>query len=382
MASHFLCGAECLVLTNGSGTGTRHWNAPTGTIATVTTVPPGSGGNAFRFNAAAASVYHSLTLAQGIVVGRVWFRYATLPSANTGIAYATGAGGAVQVRCGSGGQVFLAVGASTFNIGSPISTGEWHVIDFQFDTSTATLAGKARMDGQNEQSGSVAGTAGNFTAFRLGVVAAVTADMYADDLILGNATTDYPFPDMYINGYTVGTTSGTHNQTAGDLKDQTATNITNGDSSGGKVDELPGNTTDYVAQTVLRTSTYWEGIYATSGITGAPIAVEQMVGVTSSASTGNQQKAQLYDGTTATDSYSIATVGSTSLVPFTKHWRQSPSATAWTVTQIQAARIRWGFSGDVTPNPRLTSTVLEVAFPRRSARGRVVGQAVNRAGTF
>ena len=387
MATQFLCGAECEVVTNSSGTGTRHWNAPTDTVEVSSTVRSGTlGARSFRFNATAAK-YHSLTVAQTIIVGRVWFKFDTLPSATTGIVYATGAGGATQVRCDSSGQLIVQSGTTTVNLGSTISTGDWHSLDFRFDNSTSTMYAKARLDdGADEQEASLASTSGNFTSFRMGVIASATADLFTDDLVLANASGDYPLSGYEIAGYGIQTTSGTHNQTTGDLKDASSTNITNGDSSGGFVDELPGNTTDYVAQVVNRSTTYWEGVYATSGATQAPAIVEQVIGLVAATSSTNNQKSQLYDGTSAADAYSAATVGSTSVRWFRGFWSSAPSGGAWTLTKFQGARIRWGFSTDTNPNPRITSSILEAAFipvtGGRSVGPRTMLQAVKRAGAY
>src|SRR5678816_1434818 len=59
------------------------------------------------------------------------------------------------------------------------------------------------------------------TAFswQVGSPNSTTMDVVFDDIMFSNTSADYPIADGFIVGYPILTTSGTHVQTAGDLKD-------------------------------------------------------------------------------------------------------------------------------------------------------------------
>lgn len=357
MAVQFVCGAECKIVTGASGT--NHWNSVTGT-PTIGTAEPGGGTGSFSWSASAVTIFHQLTLSQAVLAGRVYIQLSALPAGNMSILRAqNGSGDSMDYRVSSGGSVFQAInGASVGTLGT-VTTATWYRIDFLIDNTTTAITMKGRLDGGTEASGGATGVGSTLTFFRVGVITTgMTTVMLGDHLILGNASGDYPFGAGQVTGY-VPTSTGAHNQTAGDLVDHVPANVTNGDGSWADIDELPANTTDFVAQAVIRTTTYAEYVYGTSGATGAPRGVEQVVSVQGGAA--NTEKAQLYDGTTAVDAYAL-TATAAGITNRTTQWASPPSGGSWTNGQFTALRIRWGFSNDVTPNPQLSSTVVEAEF--------------------
>ncbi len=370
MAVQFVCGAECKVVTGAAGSG-RHWNANTGTI-TTTTGEPGGGSFAFDFNSSAATLFHTLTLAQNVLAGRFYLKFTTIAAANVTIFRGLNASGdSVDIRISSAGQIFLSInGNAGVNIGSPISTGAWHYVDFVMDTTSTSATLKGALDGGTQQTNNGTLAATGLTGIRVGIITSSTSRWAMDHLILGNASGDFPFGAGRVTGYAVNTTSGTHN-TPADFTLSSGGSPSNGDSSGSLVQDLPGDTTSHVDQTTIGTGAYWEGVYATSAETGTPRGVEQVVSIFAANTSADTQKAQLFDGTTASDTYALGTVGSASVINLTKQWASAPSG-AWTNALLKATRIRWGFSDDVTPIPSLTSTILEAEFAPAAAAASLI----------
>lgn len=360
MAVQFDCGAECGIIIGAAGS--NHYNAPTGTIAIGSSINPlGPGTKSFDFNATATTLFHVRTLAQNIFAGRFYFQWSGFSSGNLTFFRALNASGdSIDIRISSTGQVFLSInGNAAVNIGSPVVVGQTHYVDFVLNASALAATLKGNLDGENEATNSGTLVATGITAIRIGIINSTTARWFMDDFIHGDALTDYPFGPGYVTGF-VPTATGTHNQTAGDLKSQVPANITNGDGTWANVDEQPANTTDFTAQVVIRTTTYAEYIYGgTAVINEVPRAVEQVIAV--AGGVANTEKAQLFDGTTAADAYALAATA-VAVTNRTKQWVTSPSGGAWTPALFKALRIRWGFSNDVTPNPQLTSTIIEAEF--------------------
>jgi hypothetical protein len=344
---------------------------PGGTTApTIQTTYARNGGSAARVTLTAAACNYSVP-ASGVTtlcVSRYYLYFASLPAGSVDVNSIKVNAATDCVLSFNHATGKLAVGAwgGAKQDGSlTIAAGQWYRIDARVNVVANPWVIDWQIDGVDQGSYSPAVAADSAAgSISLGIYStARTIDYAIDDIIVSATTGDYPIGPGTVVGYTVGNTSGTHNQTAGDLKDNGGTNLANGDGTGANINEATPDTTSYIAQVVIRTSSYAEYIYATSGATVAPIGVQQTVGITSSSTAANTQKAQLWDGTSAADTYASGTVGSTSIVYRTKCWAAAPSTGAWTLAKLQASRIRWGFSSDITPNPRLTWTALEAAFP-------------------
>lgn len=365
MAAYAACGGECRIVTGAAGTSPkRHWTSISGTPGIeTTTIEPGGGSAALSFPPN-AFITQAIPAGKRTFTARFYFRWVgALPSALCTIMRYTVTGNSTNIRVQPSGQVLIQHNGVSTNVGSPITADTWHYVDFRVDFSANPWTAAAALDGGTSVPATNAALAAiDMTSYDIGQRNTTTETLLIDHFIIYDDNAVYPIGPGYIKGYVPGATSGTHNQTAGDLKNEVPANITNGDASSLKIDELPANTTDYVAQTVIRTSTYYEAAYATSGETATPRAVEQVVSVVSSAATADTQKAQLYDGTSAADAYALATAGATTPINYSTMWGSAPSGGAWTLGKFQAAKIRWGFSDDVTPNPRLTSTILEAEF--------------------
>lgn len=254
-------------------------------------------------------------------------------------------------------------------LGPAVSTGQLYIIDLKVDASTTTI--DWAVDGSAQSQFSIGGSTGTYDAIFIGHrstsrLAYGTCTFYVPWVVISTTAGDYPLDVTRVVGYRVGNTSGTHNQTAGDLKEHGGSNLTDGDGTGADLNETTApDTTSYIYQGVSRATSYAEYIYASSGADAAPIGVEQTVAVIGAGAGTNKQKAQLYDGTSAADAYAYATTAAT-LTFHRKCWAAPPSGGAWTLAKLQACRLRWGFSDDVDPVPRLTWTIIEAALPDAS----------------
>lgn len=373
---NFICGAECQITSaqmSGLVNGVGHFFAAQGDptkITVDTTVFDANGGVAswkFDTSVAANNAYMNFTQP---VAGKkqtlsAKIRIGAAPGVLSTLIQANNASGSLSVLLTTGRQLQVQAGASVaVNFGTVLTVNTWYKIDVAFDVSTGTASITAMLDGANQGQSTAALASANFSEVRVGSATATSqVQFWADQLTGTDDTANYPSEVIFVKAFGVGVTSGTHNQTAGDFKDSAAANITNGDSSGGLIDEIPLSTADYVAQTVLRTTSYYEAIYNTSTATKAPLAVTQIVNTVMASAASGTQKAQLYDGTTAADTYATTAASVTTVKNGTKGWAVTPSGGAWTLAVFQTLRLRWGFSGDVTPNPRLVNTILEAAFP-------------------
>lgn len=358
MANLWNCGAECGITGDVAGVD-RHLNSKTGTPTIETTiVEPGGGSKAFRFTATGTAVTSRLDLSVNILTGRFYLYVAgSLPVANCTIFRAQNAAGdSLDIRVLTTGSIVAQVNATTSTTLGTVTVNTWNYVDFTYDATTTPGSIKAILNGGTERTVSAALTGTGLTFCRFGVITATTCDVVLDHIRLTDSVTEYPIGPGYVAGF-VPTSTGTHSQTAGDFQDDGAANITNGDGSWAKLDELPGNTTDYIAQAVINGSGYVEYVYGTPSL--VPRSVEQVLSVTGG--TANTQKAQLYDGVSASDMYAL-TATAAALQTWTKNWASPPSGGSWTAALLAALRIRWGFSGDVTPNPRLTNTLIEAEF--------------------
>jgi hypothetical protein len=370
------------------------WSGAAGGTWTVDTGTVHSGVNAFKVvTAGAESEVTALPVvfsSPAIVVLSIAINLHATPSADCVLfeCHSSGAGNSV-LFCYDKTAGKIAVAAYNAWAGRTVSAATltldvWHVIQFRANLTAKTV--DWMVDGTAQTQHSLGGSAGNFADFNIGhrssaTVAYATQTCYYDDIVLSTTSDDYPLNIGPVIGYLVGNTSGTHNQTAGDLKEHGTANLTNGDATGADINGACNQTSAYVYQGVSRATTYAEYIYATSAETRVPIGVEQTVAYIGAAAGTNKQKAQLYDGTSSADAFAYVTTAAT--VWWSRMcWAAAPSTGAWTLAKLQACRLRWGFSDDIDPVPRLTWTYLEAAFSSIvnpaavTATGTGAGQAV------
>lgn len=383
MAYLALCGAECRSLDMPTtGADVRH---PVkclnlAEISVITSGLSGAGGSAaYRVSSSTAITWFGIAkaLAAGTkqLAGHFRFRINTVaPSAVAQIMQISAAAtnlrvetsGALTIRCNnSATTTVLAAGVMAANT--------WYYVEWKEDQSANPWVLTVRVDNGADFTASSATVATDITtvagdAVRLGLTttvptSAVTVDI--DDVGVADFA-DYPFGNRHVSSI-IPDADGTHSFTAGDFGYSTAgadiatsatdvyTYVDDGDVM---------STTELVRQKVIRTTGYLEVDMATSAETTAPYCAAVVSGLNSSAATANTQKTALNDGGTISDAYALTTVGTaTTNRVHGGYFPTAPSTgTAWTLAKFNALKVRWGYSGDITPNPYWAAVVVEGVF--------------------
>lgn len=375
MAIFFVCGHECRDL--GASVAVTpdelHWDGA-GVNVSISTTTVRSGTAALRSNPTAAAGQLNKSLPAGIrtLAGRTYLRAAALPGAGTNPIIYNGdnVSGNFRIRLADTGQVQIQVSAgTTVDVGTPISTGTWYRIDFLMDSSGATASLKATVDGGTEATATNVQAAADITVYREGVFTSATCDLFFDDTILGDASSDYPFGAGTVERMKP-TRDGAHSFTAGDFAYDTAgANVATSatDVWTHVADDALTSTADLIRQIVIRSTGYVQ-----VGFGVPPLAWDaQAVNVVSSwhaAGTGaDTMGMKLNDGGTLkniTDEAGdgLSDVSQTTIMIIEKILTTAPSSGAWTSTKLGAVLIRAGYSGDVVAIPYWDGVMLEVAY--------------------
>lgn len=363
---YFICGPYCdsAVVANPTQ---GHWQ----TVGTAPTITNLNGRPAWQVNITASQhhMFQSANRGQRFLVTRFYIQLPTLPSANVTSFAFMGPNGSSHCDLG------YTQSSNVFNINCPqVSTtvngtttlvaGHRYRIDWRFDVANNPFVCDWMVDGVPQPQATFATAGDTLPFFGIGTDPNGINDTYNalyQDIICSNVPTDYPFGDGYTLGHPINIISGTHNQTAGDLQDNTSTNITNGDASGWFLQETPADTSTFIKQVVARTTTYAEYPYVYNAV-AAPRGVNQIVASAVVSGTTGTAKAQLYDGTNASDMYGTVTPGGTTLVWYNQCWPTAPTYGPWTQAQVNAARMRWGFSSVITGSPYVSYSLLEAEY--------------------
>jgi hypothetical protein len=371
------CGSEC-GYTSGLANGNHYDIATIGAGGAITSdtavVHPAGGSRSLKVVAAANITYAQGPVAAGTTCAMVgtWLNFGSSFPDSTGVVLAitTSTGSTTRlgsVRYNPAGNIlegFINGGTAAGSFAVALNT--WYYLGMRYDVGATTYATDWWVNGAAQTQATLAGqTIGTVGKPRFGQgTAAVTSTTYYDAMAYATcANTDAIWTPGLIRGARIVAT-GTHNQTAGDLQDDASANLTNGDGSWAKVDEVPvDGGADFIKQVVIRSTSYAEYIYDKVAGGQTPRAMEQVVAFHNITTAANTQKAQLWDGTTAADTYALVSSGSVAgqIATRSKQWATAPTG-AWTPTLADSCRLRWGFSTDVTDVPALDSSVGEFEF--------------------
>ena len=371
----FVTGAEAGIVAAGS-TATNLvpvWNTVTGTAPTADTTTFRNGFRAYRFNPSSAQSALSRTYAIKTIVGRVAIRFASLPAANTVITQLTDANGNLMIRyINSGTKLQAQVGAGTVRDGPVIVANTWYVIEFSANTTAATATLDWRVDGVAQTQATNAQATLNMTAFVIGIFTSTSADMYADDIMISLTGADYPLGDGKVVPL-IPNISGAHSFTVGDFRTDLSVNIAVADTTvaHGLVDEVPFTTNpgDYIKQIVIRGTGYVRIGFTDTTETIDARAVEVVSAQRASSTAAMNATMNLDDGGTLSAVYPSSDISQTTLIYDTSQFATPPSGGTWTAAKINALAVRWGYAGDITPNPYLNNVMLEVEYPIISIYG-------------
>ena len=389
MSALFGCGAECQIVTaseidHGSDVG-HPGISSSGLVLESTIIDPDGGTYSYKLPPGGINGFEKdVGFGNGVsypgfyttkAVGRVRFYADGSPDGNGfALSQFRSLGGIADSyifwdNTHAGPYIYKPDGAVSSALPTP-STNAWHTLEWAVNQSANPWTYKARLDedASTEVSTTYSHAAGTGWQGFLFQNTDGTANLYLDNILLSYSLTDYPLGRGFFQEYGPTTTSGTHSN-AGEFKDETGTTITNGDSSGGKLQSLPGSTATWVAQEGTGTSDYVDYPYATSAVAIAPRAVIAVLGLTSSDATGGNQRFKVYDGASESGFNDSAinpnATGSATIVYESFPYGAPPSATLWTAALFQNLQLRWGYSSNATSAhyPRLNNTFIEAEFP-------------------
>ena len=372
MAYVWCCGAEgCQP---GTVNKTGHTNSIVGTVATETSIVR-YGGGSMKITAAGAgaSIQAVYTNSGTTETVRGYFRHESLPT--SAVASGNLSASTLWTLTVTSTDIQLSDGVTTVTATVPSRAGQWHLFEAAFDVHANPLTADWRIDGiaQTRLSKAVAATTMS-GAWRFGDSSSVTQTLYWDDMVVSDSLADYPIGNGRVAGYWP-TSDGTHTATSTHIvKGTTATPVGTAIVAGttDAYQWIDGPTIDDTAdfwnmQTVGATE-YAEVNFTDSTFGRPPHMICTLISLSAATASGNTQKAVLYDGTTATDIYTLGTVGvSHPTLSYTgRRWATTPSSGAWTTAIFNLLRARWGYSNDATPDAYVDNILIEADFPDTS----------------
>ena len=391
-----VCGAECGIIGAGAsatGANADHWDF--GQNVTVSTSVFANGQRSYRLDptgVAAAYLRKAYTTTSNIAVGQAKIYIEAWPTDTQEVIYAnvaSGSAAAIQVDTVSH-ELEIQIGGDVNAVVRPgaISLNTWYTIDYFFYSGTNGFA-RMRVDGEATIYESTTNqTATTFsTGQRIGTASPDdTFVMYADDIIMSETASDFPF-DLQNVGYLYPDSSGAHSFTAGDFKDTGGTNIT---SPSGTVhtliDDAAAGTstgittiTDYIQQAVVRTNGYVNFGFSAM-VSGATPLYVNVVSAHHASTTGSNDSSLDWgdgDGATSAEIYRNADFSQLTVAYDARVFTSSPVLGPWTESTLNAAKIRWGYAGDVLGIPYLDNVILEYTYTGGTSATtyRVHGQA-------
>jgi hypothetical protein len=289
-----------------------------------------------------------------VVVGSLYLRLTATPSTGSTILTFTGPASNPDFRVNTSGTIRATIGGSSGVDGPNIVDGDWHRLDFRISTNSTTYTIEWSVDGATQTTSSLSGqTATAMTTVRFGGVAASTATVWYDDVVLSHTSADHPIGAHKVLSLVPdadGTNSGAANFT-----------LVGGSTNWEVLDEWPADTTTYIAQTTNSGTSYREVEFADTTETTI-WGVHGYLAYFAAGTQANNGTTRIVDsgGTTLTDIFSGDMSESTL---FYRSAIITAPTGGWTQTGLNGVRGRVGFSTDVSPNPRWSALMLQYAVP-------------------
>ena len=375
-------------MTTPSNGSLGHVTTGTGSSFVTTPVNAGGGLRALRTQGTTANSLATIFFPASYtrLIGRVYIRFATLPSADCALV-AVGGSAALgpQIRFKqSDSKIYAAVAITLGATGVAVTTGTWYRIDFDFNVQTG---GADFCDVQVDGTACGQATATGLSAAQTtlgfgGLTGSTSHDIYFDDLILSNTAADYPIGAGYVLGF-VPAADGTHTFTSTHAilgttgAPTTGSNITNATTNafsfvnarpigGGAADNTrlwnqATAATEYAEVTIEQTTE-----------TNPPRAVEVLCIAREASSTGCNSTFKVNDnGTEATVFAMTSPIGNSDDFN-TKQFATMPAdSAAWTLARFKGLKLRWGYSSDATPDVYCRGWMVEAEFAVVAAGGGV-----------
>lgn len=265
--------------------------------------------------------------------------------------------------------------------GPTLSLDTWYKVDLKIDVSGATNTLDWKVNGTDYTQATSAAGLTTGTTISLGVLNAVTAEVWYDDLAVSFNLSDFPLDVIGVEGLSPDT-DGTHNGGTNVIEDQAGTDIVSPGytTAHDLVNSVPiGNNTTYIKQSNLSTTNYAELLFADTA-NSKIIGVEALLSYMSSGTSSNQGATIIIDEdateTTVWGSPASRADYSESSAFYKSVILPNPAGT-WDAAAVNALKSRVGYSNDVTPFPYWLDLLLEVGYG--TAGGTTTPQAVSGA---
>jgi hypothetical protein len=341
-----------------------------GASMSVQSTTKNTGTYALRVNTAAAvSSLGYTTASLTVVTGRIYFRVATAPDANTVFVRAitaTGADLGIKYNVADNKIYARVVGVSDGNAyGTAISAGQWYRLDFRFDVSGNPNKIDFQIDGNAVTQTTYGQAIDAITSITVGNTDAVTMDVYFDDLVLTDSTLDYPIGAGGTE-LLVPSADGTHAAGTNDMEDNAGTDI-GVTTAYDKINSVPPSATTYIRQAQAITTDYAEVLFGDITAThSAIIGAQAFLAYTAATTTqcfgacivskdNFSTSTTVWGAPGATADYSDGSTAN----PF---YKRAIIAGAIDDTTVNALKARLGYSNDATPDPYWIDLYVEVGY--------------------
>jgi hypothetical protein len=323
------------------------------------------GGDAKMICAAAGAVTRvaaNHAAGKRVLVESFYYLQTGAPSANGAIYQAANASGnasVTSVSTAGGGGIAANAAGNLVTASAALTNNTWYRVDVRVVVSGGVMTVTVWLNGVQLTQSTATQTDADLTASRLGISTAVTLTSHYMDHSGSYTVGDAPLGEYRGRLYDLAAAVGAnHSLGSGSFQKTGAVAITSGDSnSQAELTEKPFSMTQYVAQTAIASTAYVEYPVADSSEQSPPSLVRVGSAWAGSAANAYLMEIRAYDGTTEssdlTSASSAAKTGTTTRIPVPAYLLTAPSGAAWTNALFNALRLRFGFSGDATPNPRL-----------------------------
>jgi hypothetical protein len=321
-----------------------------------------TGGYSLRLDSIAGTAAYAGKLMGGSdMVLRFALRFPTLPTADVALLASTyvSAGNNLQLGYRASDQkLTLSFGGTNLVASnSPITAGNWHVIDMRASLGANPRTGDWRINGSAQPSTSSAeAAAGNFLVLLGSFVAADVYTAHYDDILASGTGGDYPLGDGRVRALSPNAVD-THNNPA-NFEDDTGGAI--GATSWNRLDEIPMSSTgDSVRQRTASGASYLGFGFANPAQTCVR-AVSAVLAYRSASGASNSAKTSIFDGGVERTVFS-GDMGGNSLMY--KSTVVAPDISPWTKGAVDNLIARVGYATDANPNPYWESLLLEYETP-------------------
>ena len=376
-------------------------NTISGTAPTVIAGAARTGGYGLRHTVTAATGYVSKTISgtPNVMVTRLYIKFITLPAATVNIITHIGPTVTHALRFNFATTKFMILHTSTVDVGPVLTTGVWYRVDFVSDNSAASDVTKCQIDGGTEQTVTVAADATRtFTSMRIGFQVSSTAEMYVDDICVSATLADYPIGSGEVQKLAI-TGDGTHSPATPDCirgGGASPALISGSNFAFQYMDEVPfpsgtSPTTDRINQDITAGHTTHYVEITTSGAPSGTIngvsGVLAYGGDSATANSGSTVVNNSEASETIIYGSSATPADMSEITVFYKSEIITKPSGGWSAAELNALKLRIGYSGDITPNPYWQAFLYEVDLAPGAGSAFLpkkinINQAVNRASTY